>query len=331
MTLDLQNVGRCIGNQWIVRHLSFQIGNDECLALVGPSGCGKSTTLRLIAGLDPVSEGSIAIEGHDVTQLTPAERSIGMVFQSYALLPHLTVFENLELGLKIRNVQPRDRSIKIQRVLDLVQLSDRASHRPAQLSGGQRQRVALARALIRDPEIYLLDEPMSNLDAQLREDIRPELRRLVLEQQKPTIYVTHDQHEAMAMAQKIAVLNQGKIEQIDTPYTLYTNPSTLFVARFIGRPQINCLRPQQGRVKAIRPEDIRFSDSGLACKVQSREWLGNSQLLFLESEEGIVRMLTQPDASIPDSGQITWDQSDELLFDAMSGSRLTNGNPPIGS
>ena len=172
---------------------------------------------------------------------------------------------------------------------------------------------------------------MSNLDAQLREDIRPELRRLVLEQQKPTIYVTHDQHEAMAMAQKIAVLNQGKIEQIDTPYTLYTNPSTLFVARFIGRPQINCLRPQHGRIRAIRPENVRFSSSGLRCKVQSREWLGNSQLLFLESEEGILRMLTQPDASVPDSGQITWDQSDVLHFDATSGARFASSNPSKGS
>ena len=331
MTLDLQNVGRCISNQWIVRHLSFQIGNDACLALVGPSGCGKSTTLRLIAGLDPVSEGLIAISGQDVTQLSPAERSIGMVFQSYALLPHLTVFENLELGLKIRKVQPRDRSIKIQTILDLVQLSDRASHRPAQLSGGQRQRVALARALLRDPESSLLDEPMSNLDAQLREDIRPELRRLVLEQQKPTIYVTHDQHEAMAMAQKIAVLNQGHIEQIDTPYNLYTNPSTLFVARFIGRPQINSLRPHQGRVRTIRPEHVRFSSSGLRCKLQSREWLGNSQLLFLDSEEGIVRMLTHPDASIPDSGWISWDSSDELHFDATSGARLVSKSEPTVS
>ncbi len=322
MTLDLKQVGRCIGNQWIVRDLSFQISNDECLALVGPSGCGKSTTLRLIAGLDPVSEGSIAISNHDVTKLSPAERSIGMVFQSYALLPHLTVFENLDLGLKIRKVSPRDRSIKIQRILDLVQLSDRSSHRPAQLSGGQRQRVALARALLRDPEVYLLDEPMSNLDAQLREDIRPELRRLVLEQQKPTIYVTHDQHEAMAMAQKIAVLNHGKIEQLDTPYNLYTNPSTLFVARFIGRPQINCLKPLNNRVRTIRPEHLCFSQSGLACKVQSREWLGNSQLIFLETEQGTLRMSTSPDKRVPDSGYIAWNLQDELHFDSVSGVRL---------
>ena len=321
MTLNLQNVGRCIGNQWIVRHLSFQIGNDECLALVGPSGCGKSTTLRLIAGLDPVNEGSIAIGGKDVTQLAPAQRSIGMVFQSYALLPHLSVFENLELGLKIRNVQPRERSIKIQRVLDLVQLTDRASHQPAQLSGGQRQRVALARALIRDPEIYLLDEPMSNLDAQLREDIRPELRRLVLEQQKPTIYVTHDQHEAMAMANKIAIINQGQIIQLDTPINLYNNPNSLFVAQFLGRPQINCLMPRENLIQAIRPEDLKFGDSGLPCRLLSREWLGNTQLLYLESAEGKLRMVVDPSFECPERLFVEWDQSKVFHFDVNTGLR----------
>ena len=323
MTLNLQNVGRCIGNQWIVRHLSFQIGNDECLALVGPSGCGKSTTLRLIAGLDPVNEGSIAIGGKDVTQLAPAQRSIGMVFQSYALLPHLSVFENLELGLKIRNVHPRERSIKIQRVLDLVQLSDRASHQPAQLSGGQRQRVALARALIRDPEIYLLDEPMSNLDAQLREDIRPELRRLVLEQQKPTIYVTHDQHEAMAMANKIAIINHGQILQLDTPFNLYKNPNSIFVAQFLGRPQINCLKPRDNQIQAIRPEDLKFSDSGLPCRLLSREWLGNTQLLYLESAEGELRVTVDPSFEFPERLFVEWNQSKVFHFDANTGLRIS--------
>ena len=322
MTLHLQNVGRCIGNQWIVRHLAFQIGNDECLALVGPSGCGKSTTLRLIAGLDPVSEGSIAIGGHDVTKLTPAERSIGMVFQSYALLPHLSVFENLELGLKIRNVQCKDRSIRIQRVLDLLQLSDRASHRPAQLSGGQRQRVALARALIRDPEVYLLDEPMSNLDAQLREGIRPELRRLVLEQQKPTIYVTHDQHEAMAMANKIAIIHHGQILQLDTPINLYKNPNSLFVAQFLGRPQINCLKPSDNQIQAIRPEDLKFDDSGLPCRLLSREWLGNTQLLYLASSEGDLRMIMDPSFECPERLFVRWDPQKAFYFDRETGKRI---------
>lgn len=321
MTLELENVGRNINKQWIVENLCLTVADNECLALVGPSGCGKSTTLRLIAGLDPVSAGSIHIRGRDITSLSPSERSVGMVFQSYALLPHLTVFENLELGLRVRGVPKPERRFKIKGILDLVQLWNRADNRPAELSGGQRQRVALARALLRDPEVYLLDEPMSNLDAQLREDIRPELRRLVLEQRKPTIYVTHDQHEAMAMAQRIAVLHEGRIEQIDTPYNLYHNPESLFVARFIGRPQINCLKGDSGSIRAVRPESIRFSDEGLSGKLQSREWLGNSQLLFLETQQGVIRMMTSPDQGIPAQIRLTWRAEDEILFNADTGLR----------
>ncbi|WP_115126248.1 ABC transporter ATP-binding protein [Synechococcus sp. GEYO] len=322
MTLELKQVGRAINNQWIVENLTMTVADNECLALVGPSGCGKSTTLRLIAGLDPVSYGSIHISGRNITTLSPAERSVGMVFQSYALLPHLTVFENLELGLRIRGISKRERTSKIKQILELVQLWNRASNRPAELSGGQRQRVALARALLRNPEVYLLDEPMSNLDAQLREDIRPELRRLVLEQSKPTIYVTHDQHEAMAMAQRIAVLHEGKIEQIDTPYNLYHNPCSLFVARFIGRPQINCLNDESNRLRAVRPESIRFSDSGLTGKLQSREWLGNSQLLFLETQRGLIRMMAPPEQVIPEQIKLTWRVEDEILFNPETGCRL---------
>ena len=323
MTLELRQVGRNINKQWIVENLTLSVADDECLALVGPSGCGKSTTLRLIAGLDPVSAGSIHISGRDITSLSPAERSVGMVFQSYALLPHLTVFENLELGLRIRGVSKRARTAKIRQILELVQLWNRANNRPAELSGGQRQRVALARALLREPEVYLLDEPMSNLDAQLREDIRPELRRLVLKQRKPTIYVTHDQHEAMAMAQRIAVLHEGRIEQVDTPYNLYHNPCSLFVARFIGRPQINCLNDDSGQIRAVRPESIHFSDSGLSGKLQSREWLGNSQLLFLETQQGLIRMMAPPDQPIPEQIRLAWKAEDEILFNAETGLRLS--------
>ena len=179
MTLQIQNLGRRVGQQWIVRHLNLQVDDGECVALVGPSGCGKSSTLRLIAGLDPVSEGEIFFDQAKVTHAKAAQRAVGMVFQSYALLPHLSVMANLELGLRVRGVRPTERKQRIEAMLDLVQLQDRADVLPAQLSGGQRQRVALARALLRDPDVYLLDEPMSNLDAQLREELRPELRRLL--------------------------------------------------------------------------------------------------------------------------------------------------------
>ena len=322
MTLQIQDLGRRVGQQWIVRHLNLQVNDGECVALVGPSGCGKSSTLRLIAGLDQVSEGEIILNQASVTHAKAAQRAVGMVFQSYALLPHLSVFANLELGLRVRGVPSLERKQRIQAMLDLVQLQDRANVLPAQLSGGQRQRVALARALLRDPDVYLLDEPMSNLDAQLREELRPELRRLVLDRNKPVIHVTHDQHEAMAMADRIAVLHSGHIQQVATPAELYHRPETLFIAKFIGRPQINCLRPNNGVICAIRPESLFFVKDGIPCKLMSREWLGSSQLLYLDSPQGPLRLSCSTTVDIPESLHVSWNPSDEHHFDAASGNRL---------
>lgn len=322
MTLQIQNLGRSVGQHWIVRHLNLQVEDGECVALVGPSGCGKSSTLRLIAGLDPVSEGEIILNEANVTHSSAAKRAVGMVFQSYALLPHLSVFANLELGLRVRGVRSFDRQLRIQAMLELVQLQDRADVLPAELSGGQRQRVALARALLRDPDVYLLDEPMSNLDAQLREELRPELRRLVLDRQKPVIHVTHDQHEAMAIADRIAVLHSGKIQQVATPADLYHHPETLFIAKFIGRPQINCLRPKNGVICAVRPESLFFAKEGLPCKITAREWLGSSQLLYLDSPEGFLRLSCSTAVDIPEAPHVSWDVSDEHHFALESGHRL---------
>lgn len=322
MTLQIQDLGRRVGQQWIVRHLNLHVEDGECVALVGPSGCGKSTTLRLIAGLDTISEGEIALNQMNVSNVSAAQRAVGMVFQSYALLPHLSVFANLELGLRVRGVRPIDRQKRIQAMLELVQLHDRADVLPAKLSGGQRQRVALARALLRDPDVYLLDEPMSNLDAQLREELRPELRRLVLDRQKPVIHVTHDQHEAMAIADRIAVLHSGRIQQVATPSELYHHPETLFIAKFIGRPQINCLRPKNDVITAVRPESLFFANEGLPCKLMSREWLGSSQLLYLDSPEGSLRLACSTALDIPESLHVSWHRSDEHHFDAETGRRL---------
>jgi len=322
MSLSLSNLGRLVGNRWILRGLDLQVEDGECLALVGPSGCGKSTTLRLIAGLDQPDEGDIRINGEDVTHLPALQRRVGMVFQSYALFPHLTVAGNLELGLKVRGVKADLRSQRVRQVLHLVQLEDRAHQKPAQLSGGQRQRVALARALLRDPLLYLLDEPMSNLDAQLREELRPELRRLVLQDQKPVIYVTHDQHEAMAIADRIAVLRNGSLEQIARPKDLYQSPSSLFVAQFIGRPQINVFPVENGMIKAVRPEALRLQSGGLSCSLRHREWLGSSQIWQLESEFGHLRMLTTAEQTVPDQIEIGWSPHDEHHFDSQTGKRI---------
>lgn len=323
MSLSLNQLGRKAGNRWILRHLDLCVNDGECLALVGPSGCGKSTTLRLIAGLDQPDEGSIHINDQDVTSTPALERKVGMVFQSYALFPHLTVSANLELGLKVRGIPAHERQQRVRQMLHVVQLEERANQRPSELSGGQRQRVALARALLRDPHLYLLDEPMSNLDAQLREELRPELRRLVLNDRKPVIYVTHDQHEAMAMADRIAVLREGRLEQVATPRELYDTPGSLFVATFIGRPQINVLPAEQGVVKAVRPEALRLQTGGVTCQLMHREWLGSSQIWQLQSPLGLLRLLTSADQEIPETIQVGWSRSDEHRFNADSGQRLS--------
>ena len=324
MSLELTNLGRHVDGRWILRQLSLSVEEGECLALVGPSGCGKSTTLRLIAGLDQPTEGRIVLDGVDVTHTPPIDRKVGMVFQSYALFPHLSVGANLELGLKVRGISPADRLKRVQEVLQLVQLEDQVTKKPGLLSGGQRQRVALARALLRDPLVYLLDEPMSNLDAQLREDLRPQLRSLVLRDRKPVVYVTHDQHEAMAMADRIAVLNKGRIEQVASPKQLYQKPQTLFVAQFIGRPQINVLPVSEGVIRAIRPECLAITPQGLRCRVQHREWLGSSQILTLESDLGLLRMLTSADQSVPEALSVGWAKQDEHRFDSATGDRLND-------
>ena len=321
MSLILENISRRIGRDWIVRHLQLEVAEGECLALLGPSGCGKSSTLRLIAGLDQPNEGRIYINGRDITSVSPVNRRIGMVFQSYALFPHLTVAENLALGLRVRKISANDQYQRVASVLALMQLEDQANQRPAQLSGGQRQRVALARALLRDPLIYLLDEPMSNLDAQLREDLRPELRRLILKDGQPVVYVTHDQHEAMAMAHRIGVMRGGQIEQVGTPQELYHQPTSIFVASFIGRPQINLLPAESGIITAIRPEDLKLCTQGLSCQLIHREWLGTSQLWLLESSRGPLRIITTGDTSIPNDIQLTWLPEKEHKFDASSGLR----------
>ena len=320
--LHLNGLSKRFGDQWILRELNLQVREGECVALLGPSGCGKSTALRLIAGLERQDEGSIELDGARLDTIPAERRRIAMVFQSYALFPHLSVRENLNLGLKIRGVAPAQRQQRIDSVLDTVRLREMADRRPQQLSGGQRQRVALARALLRDPRVYLLDEPMSNLDAQLRDDLRPELRQLILQGSQPVVYVTHDQQEAMALANRIAVLKEGRIEQIGTPEELYKTPASCFVASFIGRPQINLLDVDQQLTIGIRPEDLGFDPEGMTCRLISREWQGASQLVLLDSPRGALRMLCSGDAALGESISVSWPTLAEHRFDASSGLRL---------
>ena len=320
--LHLNGIGKRFGDQWVLRDLNLQVREGECVALLGPSGCGKSTALRLIAGLERQDEGSIELDGARLDTIPAERRRIAMVFQSYALFPHLSVRENLNLGLKIRGVAPAQRQQRIDSVLNTVRLKEMADRRPQQLSGGQRQRVALSRALLRDPRVYLLDEPMSNLDAQLRDELRPELRQLILQGSQPVVYVTHDQQEAMALANRIAVLKGGRIEQIGTPEELYKTPASCFVASFIGRPQINLLNIDQQLTIGIRPEDLHFDVEGMPCRLISREWQGASQLLLLDSPRGALRMLCSGDAALGESLSVSWPTRAEHRFDASSGRRL---------
>ncbi len=227
------------GHRPVIRDFSLTIREGEFFTLVGPSGCGKSTVLNLVAGLEPVTSGEIYFGDRPVTYLSPKERDIAMVFQSYALYPHKTVFENLAFPLRLRRVPQGALQGEVQQVASLLGLAGLLAKKPAELSGGERQRVALGRALIREPQVFLMDEPLSNLDAQLRVQTRAEIKRLHARLKTTTLYVTHDQEEALSLSDRIAVLNKGAIQQIGTPMDIYRCPSNTFVAKFIGSPQIN--------------------------------------------------------------------------------------------
>jgi multiple sugar transport system ATP-binding protein len=321
--LHCEQLSRRVCDRLLLDGLNLSVAPGESLALLGPSGCGKTTTLRLLAGLDPVSGGRIRLDGQDVTHSPAGERQVAMVFQSYALYPHLSVLANLELGLEVRRVPAPERRQRIAEVLALLQLEGLERRRPAQLSGGQRQRVALARALLRQPRLMLLDEPMSNLDAQLRDQLRPELRALLHRAGHPVIHVTHDQQEAMGLADRIAVLEGGVLQQVGTPQELYHRPANLFVARFLGRPGINLLAGEAGVQLGIRPEQLRLVESGgLPARLLRREWQGSQQLLWLDTSRGELLLLAEASLSPGEQLQVSWRPEDELRFSSASGERL---------
>jgi len=322
MTLIIKHISRKIENTSILFDINLTVNDGECLTLLGPSGCGKSSILRIVAGLDKPDTGAVFLNDRDITHLSPMKRKVGMVFQSYALFPHLTVAQNLSLGLKIRNVSLLDQKYRVSNALEMVQLTDFLNYLPSQLSGGQKQRVALARALLRDPEVFLLDEPMSNLDAKLREEIRPELRKLFFSSNQPVVYVTHDQNEAMAMANRIAILRKGKVEQYGTPQELYETPISTFVASFVGRPKINFLPPESGLIVAIRPEDIFLDPKGFDSKIIYKEWFGSSQLVELDTSRGKLRMVCSGSQQIEGSVKINWLKEKEHYFDEKNGKRV---------
>ena len=238
-TLSLQNITKSFGTAQVLQGINLAIKDKEFVVFVGPSGCGKSTLLRIVAGLEQATSGQIVIGGTDVSALPPVERGISMVFQSYALYPHLTVYENIAFPLRVQKLPEPEVNAKVAKAADILQLTEKLHLKPGQLSGGQRQRVAIGRSIVRNPKVFLFDEPLSNLDAALRGDMRVELSQLHRNLSATMIYVTHDQIEAMTMAHRIVVLNAGRVEQFGTPMELYHHPATRFVATFIGQPNMN--------------------------------------------------------------------------------------------
>jgi ABC-type sugar transport system ATPase subunit len=256
--LRLENVVKAYGTVGIVHDISCSIENGEFIVIVGPSGCGKSTLLRMIAGLEPVSSGKIFIDGRDHTQTPAAQRGIAMVFQSYALYPHMTVGDNMRFGLKNLKHSKDDIKSRVDAAARLLQMEDMLDRLPSQLSGGQRQRVAIGRAIVREPKIFLFDEPLSNLDAELRVQMRRELGKLHQRLRSTMVYVTHDQVEAMTLADKIILLNKGRIAQVGTPLEIYNEPRDTFVARFIGSPKINLV---EARVNSVQGDQVELESS----------------------------------------------------------------------
>ena len=332
-TLTLKKVKKSFGNTDVIHGVSVDVADGEFIVIVGPSGCGKSTLLRMVAGLETVTSGDILIGGRRVNDEEPMDRDIAMVFQNYALYPHMSVFANMAYGLKIAKVPRSEIEERVAQAAKLLQLEPYLQRKPRELSGGQRQRVAMGRAIVRKPAVFLFDEPLSNLDAKLRVQMRLEIKALQRELGVTALYVTHDQVEAMTMADRMIVMNGGVADQIGAPLEVYANPATEFVAGFIGSPPTNFL--VQGLIGGdgehrvgIRPEHMRLSGAG-AGKLDARaaysEALGAETLVHVKCADG-TQVTVRQDAAldIPEEGSevgLDWDKPNEMRFDA-EGKRL---------
>jgi len=318
--LKVEEISRRYGDLTVVDKLSFTVNEGEFVALLGPSGCGKSTSLKMIAGLETPDAGTINLEGRNITRLSPGERKMAMVFQSYALFPHLKVEENILFGLQARKVSKPEQKKRLDSVVELVGLGDHLEKKPGQLSGGQCQRVALARAIVAEAKLCLMDEPLSNLDAKLRNEMRTEIRALQQRLGMSVIYVTHDQVEAMSMADRIVLMNGGKIEQIDVPEALYNKPKTVFTAQFIGSPPMNIIKSGNENL-GVRPEHIEISDQGMPATIVSCDYHGADTIVLADvsgqGEEQKLIKIRYPGHALFASGQqisIRWTPENEHRF-----------------
>ena len=353
-SVQLEVVSKTYDAAPVVHGIDLDVEDGQFVVLVGPSGCGKSTILRMIAGLESITGGTIRIGGAVVNTLPPKQRDVAMVFQNYALYPHKTVYQNMAFSLRLRGADKGDIDRQVRRAADILGLADELGRYPRQLSGGQRQRVAMGRAIVRDPKVFLFDEPLSNLDAKLRVKMRTEIRSLHEELRTTSIYVTHDQVEAMTMADKIVVLRDGRVEQIGSPQDLYDTPANSFVASFIGSPPMNLLSghlvsrdgqpgvaladgqvlplasmpAEEGRavLYGIRPEDVAIANghSNLTVTVDVVEPLGPQSLVFTKLGKTELSLIGPKRLSLAHNAEVGLDLDPELglVFDAQSGTRL---------
>ncbi|MER8810512.1 sn-glycerol-3-phosphate ABC transporter ATP-binding protein UgpC [Mesorhizobium australicum] len=350
-TVTLTNVAKRFGAFEVVHGANIDIADGEFVVFVGPSGCGKSTLLRMIAGLEDISGGEIAIGGKVVNDVEPADRGIAMVFQSYALYPHMSVEQNLSFGLRMTGNPKADTERRVKRAAEILRISELMDRRPKKLSGGQRQRVAIGRAIVREPQVFLFDEPLSNLDAELRVQMRVEISRLHKELGATMVYVTHDQTEAMTLADRIVVLRAGHIEQIGRPLELYDNPDNMFVAGFVGSPKMNfikahivgrdekgvmvelageektritqplkCAGPELGSkvIVGVRPEHFGSAgegDADLTAAIDVVEHLGGTSFLYARTTHGEDVVIQRDAAKVPDTSEVTVSIRKSYLFD----------------
>ncbi|MEO0632807.1 MAG: ABC transporter ATP-binding protein [Pseudomonadota bacterium] len=346
--IQLSKINKRWGSFVGVDDFDLTIADQEFLVLLGPSGCGKTTTMRMIAGLEDATEGDIMIDGRRVNDLDPKDRDVAMVFQSYGLYPHLNVYENIRFPLKVRKVDPASHDDKVRRASAMVELDDFLHRKPAELSGGQRQRVALARAIVREPNVFLMDEPLSNLDAKLRVSTRAQIKNLSHELKVTTVYVTHDQIEAMTLADRVVVMKQGKIQQVGTPTEIYDRPANTFVAGFIGSPAMNLMdgtmsggtfsganveitdiaAPDGPVTLGFRAEDAALATDGGAAQITAPiytiELLGDATMLTVRAGGQLVSVKAPKEfrAEIGDPVSFTISAGICHAFDSSSGERL---------
>ena len=326
--VSLRNVLKSYGELQVIHGVSMEIADGEFIVILGPSGCGKSTLLRMVAGLELISGGEIAIGGRVVNNLEPKDRDIAMVFQNYALYPHMSVYDNMAYGLRIRGLPKSEIDARVQKAASILELGQYLARKPRELSGGQRQRVAMGRAIVREPQVFLFDEPLSNLDAKLRVQMRGELQSLHRRLGTTSLFVTHDQVEAMTLAQRMIVMNAGRAEQIGAPLEVYAKPATTFVASFIGSPPMNLI-PKDGKLLGVRPEHMEpcaASEAMLTIDVDLIEPLGADIIVYGhvgDGESARVAARLPADASAQ-AGKLPlrYKQKNMHWFDAASGKRI---------